>query len=97
MTEYTPTTDEVREAYVVGVDPVVTARYRAEFDRWLAETIRAAKAAVLEDAANELAGLDDGGKRGLQGHSKSHASVLTHRHAVGVLRASAAEYRKAVQ
>lgn len=32
---YTPTTEEVREAYVVGVDPEVTARYRAEFDRWL--------------------------------------------------------------
>lgn len=47
---YTPSIDEVREAYVVGVDPEVTARYRAEFDRWLAahDAEVAAKATAAE-------------------------------------------------
>lgn len=56
---YTPTTEQVREAYVVGVDPEVTARYRAEFDRWYEAEIAAAErrgaVKALRDAADYLA------------------------------------------
>lgn len=34
MSEYTPTTEEVRNDWASGIDP---AGRRAEFDRWLAE------------------------------------------------------------
>lgn len=40
MTEYTPTTEEVRNGYVgpwTGPNPYVSEDERTEFDRWLAE------------------------------------------------------------
>jgi phage terminase large subunit-like protein len=55
---------------------------------------RAAAEKALTEAANELSLLDDGGKRGLAGNSKSSASAITHRHAVAVIRARAAEIRE---
>lgn len=79
-----------------SVDSLHEARVEAaaQFYRWLAEVERAAAAQALTEAANELALLDDGGKRGLAGHSKSSASAITHRHAVAVIRARAAEIRE---
>lgn len=55
---------------------------------------RAAAEKALTDMANELSLMDDGGKRGLAGHSKSSASAITHRHAVAVIRARAEAYRQ---
>lgn len=53
MSDWTPTTEDVREDYrdarIMGDrDP------DAEFDRWLAQTIREAKAEALRDAADKL-------------------------------------------
>ena len=78
-----------------GVDAFIhqQASYAA-FDRWLAEVRREAAEKALTDAADELALLNDGGKRGLAGHSKSSASAITHRHAVAVIRARAEAYRR---
>ena len=53
-----------------------------------------AAAKALTEAADELALLNDGGKRGLAGHSKSSASAITHRHAIAVIRARAEAYRQ---
>ena len=80
-----PTVDEVRETFKKSAD-------RLAFDRWLTAVERAAAGKALTEAANELALLDDGGKRGLAGHSKSSASAITHRHAVAVIRARAEAY-----
>jgi len=55
--EYTPSVDEVREAYIVGVDPEVTARYRAEFDRMIERVRREAAAEALEGAAHDFDGI----------------------------------------
>ena len=63
-------------------------------ERSMAEVEYAAAEKALTEAANELALLDDGGKRGLAGHSKSSASAITHRHAVAVIRARAEAYRQ---
>ena len=80
-----PTVDEVRETFKKSAD-------RLAFDRWLTAVERAAAGKALTEAADELALLDDGGKRGLAGHSKSSASAITHRHAVAVIRARAEAY-----
>lgn len=37
MSDYTPTTDRVREAYARGVEFRTLEQTRAEFDRWLAQ------------------------------------------------------------
>lgn len=54
MTDYTPTTEDVREdfAYPWSADQIgdKTARLAA-FDRWFAATIRDAKAEALREAA----------------------------------------------
>ena len=80
-----PTVDEVRETFKKSAD-------RLAFDRMIAEVERAAAEKALTEAANELSLMDDGGKRGLAGHSKSSASAITHRHAVAVIRARAEAY-----
>ena len=90
--ESTPTEWEVREQYAAG-----NIHAEAEYDRMIADVRREAAEKALTDMANELALLDDGGKRGLAGHSKSSASAITHRHAVAVVRARAAEIREAVE
>lgn len=80
-----PTVDEVRETFKKSAD-------RLAFDRMIASVERAAAEKALTEAANELALLDDGGKRGMAGHSKSSASAITHRHSVAVIRARAEAY-----
>ena len=78
----------------IPYDPEEVARIDAEYDKWKDEVELAAAEKALNEAANELALLDDGGKRGLAGHSKSSASAITHRHAVAVVRARAEAYRQ---
>ena len=63
MSEYTPTTDEVRKAYVShevqelrrrGKDEAHDSEMTtAEFDRWLAQVQAEAKSRALEDAADD--------------------------------------------
>lgn len=48
MSEYVPTTDEVRKDYVDVHGPIAPDAARAEFDRWLAEV----RANALEEAAD---------------------------------------------
>ena len=43
MSDYTPTTEEMRAAYVTWNSFPVKEQTRAEFDRWLAEVVREAK------------------------------------------------------
>ena len=88
-----PTLSAIREAYArpQGLFGHYGMESRAaEFDEAIAEAERAAAEKALTTMADELAALDDGGKRGLAGHSKSSASAITHRHAVAVVRARAA-------
>lgn len=97
MSDYVPTPAFVEREYVTGRlrrSDVTAPEARAEFDRMIAEVELAAAEKALTDMANELSLMDDGGKRGLAGHSKSSASAITHRHAVAVLRARAAEIRE---
>ena len=65
MSDWTPTTEQVRDGY--RYDPAddyynpVQAGANAErngraFDRWLAQTLREAKAEALQDAADKLDG-----------------------------------------
>lgn len=58
MSEYTPTTDEVRRDYVNtgwGADGSLEPRNDpAAFDAWLAQTIRTAQAAALRAWADEV-------------------------------------------
>lgn len=64
MSDYTPTTDRVREAYARGVEFRTLEQTRAEFDRWLAQhdaevrtaVLPLAQAAALEEAADEMYG-----------------------------------------
>lgn len=58
--EYTPTTDEVRSMFTVGISdptnpkPVPARRALHEFDRWLAAHDREVKAKALRDASEWL-------------------------------------------
>lgn len=61
MTEYTPTTDDVRAAYWVNRTHEAGSRwfaddYAAEFDRWLIEHNRQVAAQALRDVADDLRG-----------------------------------------
>ena len=61
MTEYTPTTEQVREGYVEGMNWTsgnTDAESVAEFDGWLAGTIAEAKAEALREAADVIERLD---------------------------------------
>lgn len=53
MDEYTPSTEEVREAYAHEADSIGEVQYRpenhAEFDRWLAEHDRAVAANAWDE------------------------------------------------
>ena len=83
---------EIRDDYLRADGPENIQFRDVQWQVWRAEVERAAAEKALTGAANELALLDDGGKRGLAGHSKSSASALTHRHAVAVIRARAEAY-----
>ena len=63
MSDYTPTTDEMRNVYAsvqaLGIrsGPPGAIEYnhgKAKFDRWLAEVERAAAARALEEAADDI-------------------------------------------
>ena len=58
MSDYTPTTKEVREDYALGRNEVVGAgwydQHRAEFDRWLAAHDAEVTAKALERGVDEL-------------------------------------------
>lgn len=71
MTEYTPTTEQVRRywqyganAWLAGVaddrDDGPDGSIGAEFDRWLDAHDREVRAEALSEAADWLAGMDDG-------------------------------------
>lgn len=47
MSDYTPTTDRVREAYARGVEFRTLEQTRAEFDRWLAQHDAEVRTAAL--------------------------------------------------
>ena len=85
---------EIRDDYLRADGPESVRFRQVQWDVWLAEVRREAAAKALTEAADELALLNDGGKRGLAGHSKSSASAITHRHAVAVIRARAEAYRR---
>ena len=89
MSDYTPTTEQVRKYWLGKWAP--SDNLDAQFDRWLAEVERAAAARALEDAADEI----------FVPHNENRdMSDAFHRGADAVydaLRARAAEYRKAVQ
>jgi phage terminase Nu1 subunit (DNA packaging protein) len=55
MSEYTPTTDEVRAMYVTGTPPhrVSVPQGNAEFDRWLAQHDAEVAARALRQAADD--------------------------------------------
>ena len=58
MSDYTPTTDEVRDRYAWGRSDVGYVSYdeaEAEFDQWLAEHDAKVKADALRDAAEAWA------------------------------------------
>ena len=102
MSDYTPTLEDAKRTYAYiqggldhdeGYKPFYQVHEEA-FDRMIAAIERAAAEKALTEAADELALLNDGGKRGLAGHSKSSASAITHRHAVAVIRARAEAYRQ---
>ena len=50
MSDYTPTTEEVRESYVLMQKCSAYPEPEAEFDRWLAEV----KREVWDDAVNQV-------------------------------------------
>lgn len=58
MSDYTPTTEEVREDYAIGRNEVIGAGWyslhRAEFDRWLAAHDAEVTAKALERGVDEL-------------------------------------------
>lgn len=67
MSEYTPTTEHVRQNYIDyqylkyadnNESPPPTLERFAEFGRWLAQEHRDAHAAAIRDAATELLALD---------------------------------------
>lgn len=112
MSEYTPTTEEVRRLYVRHCSLRGRTKYppleelEAEFDRWLAALIREAKAEALNEAAEHVA---EQSVRYADTASRLHDegewvdSSRYSNYAAGVsmalttLRARAAEYRKAVE
>ena len=101
---YTPTTDEVRKAYVCQeireldlrgkYDPSDDVRVAAEFDRWLAALIREAKAEALEEAAN--AWQINGWSNDMPEKGAAQAQIILHmaQATTDMLCARAAEYRK---
>lgn len=52
MSDYTPTTEQVRKYWLGKWAP--SDNLDAQFDRWLAEVERAAAARALEEVANDL-------------------------------------------
>ena len=55
MTEYTPDTEQVREQYTREQPPHIgtVSQKGSEFERWLEQIKREAKAEALEEAASE--------------------------------------------
>ncbi|WP_053387013.1 hypothetical protein [Leucobacter japonicus] len=96
MSEYTPDTEFVRDAYVDGQDDSHNdgksrELHAARFDGWLAEVERAAAEKALLAVCEKLNAADDGGRRGVSAHSKSAASAGAHRHAVSIVRDAASK------
>lgn len=91
MGKYTPTTKEVKRAYVSGMRLALNAPsgvYAAEFDRWLAALIREAKAEAWDEAVAMVSGEE---------HALVHSgwgTVVSKLTIIRALRARAAEYRK---
>lgn len=56
MSDWTPTTEDVRHDYAAAWRGALDRDLEAEFGRWLAQTIREAKAEALRDAAEKLDG-----------------------------------------
>lgn len=56
MSDYTPTTDEVRAMYVTGTPPhrVTIPQGNGEFDRWLAQHDAEVRTAALNAAADAV-------------------------------------------
>lgn len=54
MSDYTPTTEQVRERYILPAHRINHEERGEEFDRWLAEEIRDAKAESLREFARSL-------------------------------------------
>ena len=57
-TEHTPTTQDVRDCYVIVAPATIGSDTVAEFDRWLAEHDRETRAEALEEAAASFEGPD---------------------------------------
>lgn len=96
MTNYTPTTEEIRRHWGIAVPHDRRDARLADFDRWLAGHEAEVKAEALEDAARAF----DGGTISLDVFSneveKSYWRVANEQRSILVdsLRARAAEYRK---
>lgn len=54
MSDFVPTTEQVRQAYEVAHEEVGASYEPDEFDRWLASVERAAAARALEGAAEDM-------------------------------------------
>lgn len=53
MSDYTPTTDQVRERYCAGWTGRVSDEYGEAFDRWLDQALREAKAEAWDEGYDE--------------------------------------------
>ena len=54
MTNHTPTTEQVRQAYAVAHETTGASMDECEFDRWLAAHNRKIAAEALRDAAGDM-------------------------------------------
>ena len=104
MSDYTPTTGHVQDAYCHVQQGVMGERgdaahekFHAEFDRWLAAHDAEVAAKALEEAAS--AWQVSGWAHDLPEKGAERAQVILHmaQAATEMLRLRAAEYRKAVE
>ena len=91
MSDYTPTTDEMRNVYAsaqaLGIrsGPPGAIEYnhgKAKFDRWLAEVERAAAARALEEFADQMttgfnAGTLNAERRAIKREARARAEAYT--------------------
>lgn len=59
MTDYVPTTEQVRERYILPAHRINHEERGEEFDCWHAEEIQKAKAEALRECADTLAAVPD--------------------------------------
>lgn len=103
MSEYTPKTEDVREAYPHGDvlppfydpdhEPELRARL-AEFDRWLAQVKADAAAQALEEAAESAESMADWTENNFLRGPNTDYAVRHNREMAEELRERAANYRK---